>query len=806
MISSIGSGTNPQAFTFVPTSGKLPIQVLVGKDSYSCIKVVSCRKEEMARKPEEVSETLSEKSMFSRDESLLGSYNKSGTEQTFSAQKVSSRNAEESENTQQNDIFIAECVLIIDSDESEDEMNKGTQMSSFEEGYQRSEAPIAAAQQPKATLLNFHVDEIYVPEPQQNQLPHNEYYEEKEPQLCSTVPTAGSVKFRPHLTEIYSNNLCLHQKPSLMSLTYCVPENIFEEHTMEQSSPTFNKLLQTAATVSSVNTQQTSSHARNNKLEKFSHFPSNSEIQKSFASGVPTSTCERVHTLSPLPIQIIKYPLCASPSPLQSPIYGSSSTICSISESCNPCSKDGSPVPSRLSFLTSLLKSKKLGHKRPFSPEFNQPPQPNPSFQKSKLPSNISRKSLSCFSLDNPKEIKCTYFQRQDEMFPSVSESNILNAEDRFHQKPIRSLSPDSRQFKTSLGLLNSKTAEPSFSQLQQSSINPTSSSKENILPLNVKPPLNKENYKPSKKYSLLGKSRKVTLFPPILPINQSQSLSHLTNQRQKMLPNPNKYIFHGDHFIPSIYTPRDYSGARHVENMQADPSSSINMTKKHISHPKSHTSQIFLNESNHSKLDISTSLHPNYRSHSNSVSLVELPRTNESKSISTDNIQSPPRPALSRSRELLSTYSLSQYLDHENKKSYKIKSDYKKFAAIPTNTLLLDQKAIDEPELNVANPALDETMETHSEVYSPALLRQQTEEICAVIDEVLHEQLPLNSNSVSRASKTKLDSKTINIPKSLSRSAGRETKYASLQPPKAALKDCQPEVGTIINELVGIG
>ncbi|CAJ0916336.1 unnamed protein product, partial [Ranitomeya imitator] len=56
-------------------------------------------------------------------------------------------------------------------------------------------------------------------------------------------------------------------------------------------------------------------------------------------------------------------------------------------------------------------------------------------------------------------------------------------------------------------------------------------------------------------------------------------------------------------------------------------------------------------------------------------------------------NITALPRSVLSRSCELPSRSSLSQVSDLQNKKLYKIKSSYKSFAAIPTNTLLLDQK-----------------------------------------------------------------------------------------------------------------
>ncbi|XP_044147399.1 muscular LMNA-interacting protein isoform X6 [Bufo gargarizans] len=93
--------------------------------------------------------------------------------------------------------------------------------------------------------------------------------------------------------------------------------------------------------------------------------------------------------------------------------------------------------------------------------------------------------------------------------------------------------------------------------------------------------------------------------------------------------------------------------------------------------------------------------------------------------------------------------------------KLYKIKSSYKAFAAIPTNTLLLDQKAIDDPQINRRNSEAEDRTDAHTEMCSPALLRQQTEEICAVIDEVLHDPFPTSSNSVSRSPKLKSEKKS---------------------------------------------
>ncbi|XP_030297271.1 uncharacterized protein mlip isoform X5 [Sparus aurata] len=121
---------------------------------------------------------------------------------------------------------------------------------------------------------------------------------------------------------------------------------------------------------------------------------------------------------------------------------------------------------------------------------------------------------------------------------------------------------------------------------------------------------------------------------------------------------------------------------------------------------------------------------------------------------------------------------------------THKIKLSYKSLAAIPTNTLLLDQQAIDEQVERGESPCdmtdggvtLDRgVVDTHAEMCSPAQLRQQSEELYAVIDEILANSIPESKASrslqSSRSSTPGLQQNTSSSPKSL----GRETKYASL-------------------------
>ncbi|NXX75650.1 MLIP protein, partial [Urocolius indicus] len=103
---------------------------------------------------------------------------------------------------------------------------------------------------------------------------------------------------------------------------------------------------------------------------------------------------------------------------------------------------------------------------------------------------------------------------------------------------------------------------------------------------------------------------------------------------------------------------------------------------------------------------------------------------------------------------------------DLQKHQQYKIKTSYKAFAAIPTNTLLMEQKALEEPTRTVGVTE-GTTLDTHSEMCSPAQLRQQTEELCAVIDQVLQDPLTMVTHQY--------------VSTTLQRAAGRETRYANL-------------------------
>ncbi|NXC09324.1 MLIP protein, partial [Orthonyx spaldingii] len=137
----------------------------------------------------------------------------------------------------------------------------------------------------------------------------------------------------------------------------------------------------------------------------------------------------------------------------------------------------------------------------------------------------------------------------------------------------------------------------------------------------------------------------------------------------------------------------------------------------------------------------------------------------------------------------------LSHSTTDPQKHQYKIKTSYKAFAAIPTNTLLMEQKALEEPT-KPASVTEGIALDTHSEMCSPAQLRQQTEELCAVIDQVLQDPLTMVTHQFF--SKFSADEHGVRcwqvtqyidyipiffykISTTLQRAAGRETRYANL-------------------------
>ncbi|XP_068137488.1 muscular LMNA-interacting protein isoform X1 [Hyperolius riggenbachi] len=755
MASLIDGRTTPLTFTFVPAVGTLPSQVLVGKDSVYLPKILIGHKEEMAQKNTEESERILDKNTDENSRSFSVTRHKWNSERDFAKEEPASHSVKE---IKHNDLFIAEFVAVMDSDDGEDELSKKQNQSikPFEEkgcdfrGIQQStrakpNADIARANENK---MHFSKADDFSYDVSDQELPP----------LCA-LPKIGMDSYGPQFS------ILLH--PSKGNLEYeghstCthVVDNIDEKQPEASHKISKPLLSQTSHPFKIVHSESTDT-----QLPSSSSFLTHSNLQSHYT---PLNKRITSNSLSPLPIQIIKYPLCQSPSPLNS-VYGSSSTICSMNESPSPIPRPevSSSAPSRLSFLTSLLKSRTSTCDRPLSPDSTYSgtktfSQHLPS-SKAARTSSPPRKSQSCFSLNYSKDSKCSNVQRKNEVIPSASDSDILHSTSPVHSYALRSLSSQSVGLKSSSNSLLSRTR--AVSQLQQlpHQLSPTSHSNgDNITPLNEKPPLNRQCYTSLKKYPVFGKSKRITLSPSPLPFQRSSSIA--ASQKQNVMP----YV---KRCVPVKDTLRSsYNANENLEQRRAGSSSPMDITKSHRFPPFYQKTQLF-----HENIDpnlemfplVSPNHTPPFQSYEELSRISALPK----------NVLAFPRSHLTKSCELLSANS-----DQENKQSYKIKSNYKAFAAIPTNTLLRDQKAIDEAAITRDNTTCEEDMDTHSEMCSPALLRQQTEEICAAIDEVLHDDpLPMNYKPASKPT-TKKDLKTGNVTKTPPKTAGRETKYASIR------------------------
>ncbi|XP_048453054.1 muscular LMNA-interacting protein [Rhincodon typus] len=187
----------------------------------------------------------------------------------------------------------------------------------------------------------------------------------------------------------------------------------------------------------------------------------------------------------------------------------------------------------------------------------------------------------------------------------------------------------------------------------------------------------------------------------------------------------------------------------------------------------------------------LSFHLSPLSRSNANVINpthpTAHFPKPGLEITTSSGSVQSlPPSSHFSRSGTQSPAQSLPCSTETETKKpqKYKIKSSYKAFAAIPTNTLLLEQKAIDEAiSDSEESPAASTFGKTHSQfLLESESLRQQSEELYATIEQLLKDPLPMRSSSSTPNSLQKLQyseaHKAINP---VQKSVGRETKYANL-------------------------
>ncbi|XP_012578217.1 PREDICTED: muscular LMNA-interacting protein isoform X2 [Condylura cristata] len=798
-VSSGDSEAKPLIFTFVPTVRRLPTQSQLTDTSKFLVKIPE---EPSDKNPETVNRsnaneylTLNAGSQPERDRGTL-------TYPSEVSRKISQERglkANRSQGMQQSDLFKAEYVFIVDSEGEDEATTKKVEQS----------PPVGmgtTATRPKSLAISssFASDVVRPktrgtghqapshPEITPGMSPQKKHGQSTSPttseQLACKAPafsfvSSTNLKTPPDpvnldgasvLEEFHTRRLdvsgALVEETATYFQTSAHSSPYFALKGTSTSSPFPHSTQLSGSNLPSSNTADQNPGLKSEVLKKStdltSHLLSSRESPRTSSSPSPSSASLKSNSALYIPVRIVMHSLSPSPKPFPSSFHGSSSTICSQMSSTGSLSKSGvkSQVPSRLSLLTAILKSNP-SHQRPFSPASC------PTFslnslasstltldQKTKQTLHTPKKSLSSCSLRarSPEQEENQFSEHSQQPFhlplftKSAPFSQVLeytttkqatdspitsNVEKILSSTPLKSsptlplpqtdpsspagLAPIAPSF-SSLSSKGKQDAElPGPGKSKNASMHPSTSASE--LP-SVPPPTNQGamNSSPEKSY------------------HPSPILSNLINRSKRTSP-----PLFGQRQTPSILPSPPVASASFASLHNLG--SSLSCANQPIQVPQLNPSALYPNCGNGSfpsRPEESESSVANHRS--------------------TITTPSPPI-SLSRSKELISPYTLSLSTDPENKKpkQYKTTSSYKAFAAIPTNIFLLEQKALDEPvktESGSQDKALDPPLE----------------------------------HSPSRSLQTLLSSDTTKMPTTLPRAAGRETKYANLSSVSSTVSETQ--------------
>ncbi|XP_070789032.1 muscular LMNA-interacting protein isoform X2 [Pituophis catenifer annectens] len=794
-------------FTFVPSLGRLPTQCYLAGCTTFCNEVIAETKEV-------------EKS------SAIGSGNK-GTGETASCLNDKHRFFKFQEDKAKRggmdgkDLFRAEFVLITDSDEdTEAILGNGY-------GHESSKG-----------LTAFHVssgDECKgqenVPQmPQHTNLPCSSASSQKVPQLTSPLSASDHLSYKSPAAPLLSpTNLKVehglavpgHQASSQQESHSqwrsangsCIHQtSTYFQSTTSSSLPSSTPKILPSSFESLVDHDRLPHNVQSHKPEKeptslslpLSKDPcppsqvvtSADALQGSSPQAYSPLPPEKLVSCPQVPIHITTHVLSPSPTQLPPSLHGSSSDIYNVNSHCSqmsfsgnpPVSRVKSPLPTRLSLLTAILKSGS-SPKRPFSPASCPGTFSPNSFDSSILASEQKFKTTP----PTPKKAASQFSNFRSDS-PYQDEGYFSGLSNVPRNRMVSSRSSPTLQTWSLSPKRTLDTGARSPDKLRPLSPTISSYRKTVVSPL-LKPKLTGFSLSPHVLRQRVFKTRepekstKVRTWSPSFTAKSHPAPTFAVNQRATVSPTAQK-LSYSPAPVHSSNQPKEH--LLHVSAKDRGTKLSSHWPFYHQDSPSSIPPGCNIN-SPLLQTNASSPLHSNFRTCSpcsRHKSSVITPRGSLARKHS-------PCPQLSRSRETSSPLSFSLPSDRENKtpQSYKINASYKTFAAIPTNTLLLEQKALDEQtkaELEVE----DGTLDTHSEMCSPAQLRQQTEELCAAIDEVLQEpSARRRCNSSPGSLKSVLDSNTSKMSTVPQRPAGRETKYANLYLTAPAVTETHKEL-----------
>ncbi|XP_069930047.1 muscular LMNA-interacting protein isoform X14 [Oryctolagus cuniculus] len=727
-VSSGDSEAKPLIFTFVPTVRRLPTHTQLADTSKYLVKIPE---EPSDKSPETVNRSNS------NDYSILntGSEQEKDQKILIDTSEVSENisqerrlKAKESQGMQQSDLFKAEYVFIVDS-EGEDEATS----KKDEQGPMGGTGSTAA--RPKTLAISSSLaSDVVRPKKWGTDLKASSHPEmshglgpqQRHGQLTSSPTTSEQLACKPPAFSFVSPT---NQKTPPDPVNLDGASVLEEFHTrrldvsgalVEETATYFQTATHSSPFPASKGTSSTLQFPHSTQLsgsnlssptaahQKPGHQKSEAMKKKTTITSHVHSPRESPRTSSPspscgaslksnsalyIPVRIVTHSLSPSPKPFTSSFHGSSSTICSQMSSSGNLSRSGvkSPVPSRLSLLTAILKSNP-SHQRPESPASC------PTFslnslasstltldQKAKQIPSTPKKSLSSCSLraGSPDQGENQVSELTQQSFPLpfssktvlVSQRPSLSPTKPFSSSPIslnaeKATSPTSLKSNTELSVPQTNTA--SFAGLPP--VPPSSS-------LYSSKGKQDGDLRGIEKTSTLASSEVTSVSPPII--------------QSTTLPTPEK-CFHPSPALSNLIN-RSKTVSSQLSGYGLTPSAPRSPSIPSVSSasiPNLGSSSVPPANLPTQPFQLSSSpLHPNcgsdtlpsrLRKHESTISSHRSPVSTLSPPIS-----------LTRTQELISPCALSMSTGPENKKpkQYKIKSSYKAFAAIPTNTLLLEQK-----------------------------------------------------------------------------------------------------------------
>uniref|UniRef100_A0A8C0G5I7 Muscular LMNA interacting protein n=1 Tax=Bubo bubo TaxID=30461 RepID=A0A8C0G5I7_BUBBB len=784
-VTSQESGTKPLTFTFVPSIGRLPTHFEVVDVSKFLVTIPDEQKDlsnrEIINKSNAVSDELALKSGAKED--CVSAIHTDGTRTAFQSPGCILSKGE----MQENDLFKAEFILITDSGDEDEVAAASNNVHRPSNGYGPISAQLLATSHVSSgTGAGKPLGDGHIPGAA---LSHNTADPQKH-QLISTLSISDHLSSKPPAVHLISPTnqkvacgamVNLNQASSLedscnnwqSATSFSKQDSSLSFQSTSHSSPPSMSKISSSASNSCYSTPQLYDNLQTPSLYttgcvcKMGDLATSSVPAKSATQSLSPSSFKRLNTLSPVPVHIITHSLSPSPKPLSPPShYGSSSTICSINEPCTQMSSRGnlsksgvrSPLPTRLTLLTAILRSGS-SQQRPLSPASC--PTFSPSSlgssilaidQKSKTTPPTPKKSVSSPSIrpDSPSREE-HWLSGLAQHLPLLSKPHPTPQGRSLSPKkhlPVRSLSPESRS--------------PLSSPVSSHRKSVASPGLQSMLPPPCAPA-------PSSLYAASRsrapqQSQRVHTYSPIFtcqsyPLLSSTSLSGVFSSTLEKHSTPSPSLLH------SASRSKSGSSQTSVQEMNASfPTlSSVSkqwcLSRPHSTPPVPQTGNI-----NSYPLQLNSSLvHTNYRSNSSS------PRPEQYATPPVLTYRSPvsdksPGTLPSRPRELTSPQSFSLPPDHENiKPKVLLVHAYFLIVLCPYR------------KNNICFVTEGTTLDTHSEMCSPAQLRQQTEELCAVIDQVLQDPLTMVTHQYVGL--------TFNLPFLLSLVINKSTKPGVIRP-----------------------